>query len=494
MGTTADRKASNFYDPQRDAYGNTNANRAQGQTGWDPNAKRYGGSQEASDAAAYDRSAEADRALEREGVKVDYSKANRMGQYAQSSRNQQLEASGLMRARATGEAPSIAQMQADRQMQQARAAQSSMAAGARGAAGIAMAQQQAAGNTATSQQQISGQAQIAAAQERLAAEQAYFGASSGMRGQDLGAMGQYAQMGQAQAQFDAQQRAANDARSMFYDQGAWQVADRNQQAAMQEQGILSGAHGAADSQNMASDRQNAEQGFGWKDAMSLAGSVAGAASFLSDVRAKTDVQPLGSPDRDPGMGIVVPVADGNAQALSGYANERKGKPGALFNDAPKAAGPQLAPGTADYMHAMGGDASLNGTGQDAAQQKQKESGIGSVNLANALRMLSDVRAKENVGPIMPDPMTSSLAQMRPYAYTYKGDPTRDRNVGPMAQDMASNPITGTAVMPDPSTGMLAIDRDKALKLSLGGVGHLAAKQEEMDRKLAGLARAKGGKR
>ena len=241
---------------------------------------------------------------------------------------------------------------------------------------------------AAAQQGISGQAQIAAAQERQAAEQAYFGAASGIRGGDAQQQQLYAQQAGAQAQLDAQQRAANDAKSMFYDQGSWDVNNRNQSAAMQEQGILSGAHGSADSQNAQTNRENAHDKFGWKDAMGAVGGLASA-------------------------------------------------------------------------------------------------GIG---------LLSDVRSKENIAPIMPDPMTHSLQAMKPYAYKYRpgmghGTPG-DEHVGPMAQDMARNPITATAIMPDPQTGMLAIDRDKALKVTMGGVGHLAAKQAEMERK---LSRVKGGK-
>lgn len=385
MAGKSDFRASNFYDPVRDAYGTVDPTRSQGKTGYDPNAKRYGGSAEASAAAEHDRAAEADRAQSRTGVQLDKSQSNYAAQQADYARQEQGAAMGLMRARATGQAPSIAQMQADRQMDQARSAQTSAAASARGPAGLAMAQQGAAANMAAAQQGISGQAQIAAAQERQAAEQAYFGAASGIRGGDVSQQQLYAQQAGAQAQLDAQQRAANDAKSMFYDQGSWDVNNRNQDAAMREQAILSGAHGSADSQNAQTNRENAHDKFGWKDAMGAVGGLASA-------------------------------------------------------------------------------------------------GIG---------LLSDVRSKENIAPIMPDPMTHSLQAMKPYAYEYKqGRGAPGQNVGPMAQEMAQNPITATAIMPDPQTGMLAIDRDKALKVTMGGVGHLAAKQAEMERK---LSRVKGGK-
>jgi hypothetical protein len=103
---------------------------------------------------------------------------------AAGARGEQQTALGLMRARATGAAPSIAGMQAQRDMEMARAAQTSAAASARGPAAMALAQQNAAANMGAQQQGISRDAQIAAAQERLAAEQAYMGGASGIRQQD----------------------------------------------------------------------------------------------------------------------------------------------------------------------------------------------------------------------------------------------------------------------------------------------------------------------
>lgn len=103
---------------------------------------------------------------------------------ALEARGGQLTAADLMMARAQGKVPSIAQMQADRQMGQLAAEQTSQAASARGPAALALAQQNQANATATGQSAISGQAQINAAMERERAEQAAFGAYSGMRGQD----------------------------------------------------------------------------------------------------------------------------------------------------------------------------------------------------------------------------------------------------------------------------------------------------------------------
>lgn len=147
----------------------------------------------------------------RPGEVIDYGNANQARDLGLGARQSQVSMANLMQARARGQVPSIAQMQADRQMQQATAAQSSAAASARGAAGLALAQQGAAANTANVQSQISNQAQINAAQERLAAEQAAFGAASTMRGGDAALQGQDADQAKAQAAINAAQRAQNDA-------------------------------------------------------------------------------------------------------------------------------------------------------------------------------------------------------------------------------------------------------------------------------------------
>ena len=90
-------------------------------------------------------------------------------------------------------------------------------------------------------------------------------------------------------------------------------------------------------------------------------------------------------------------------------------------------------------------------------------------------------------------MTAQLAQgLEPYAYQYKpGFGTPGEKVGPMAQSMASNPVTATAVRQDPGTGLLSIDRDDVLKVALGGVGHLAQKQAQQDQMIAELLADRG---
>lgn len=82
-------------------------------------------------------------------------------------------------------------------------------------------------------------------------------------------------------------------------------------------------------------------------------------------------------------------------------------------------------------------------------------------------------------------LASARRAMAPSAYTYKDEfrPPEQKpgevNIGPMAQSMAADPVARTAVKQDPQSGMLAIDRDKALKLVMGSLADL---QSEMDRR------------
>ncbi len=144
------------------------------------------------------------------GERIDYGQANWDREMAGFARNQQVGVADMMRERAAGRTPSIAQMQADRQMRQASAEQSSAAASARGPAALALAQQGAAANTAATQSGISNMAQINAANERMEAEKSAYAAYSGIRGGDFQAGGMAAQRAQAQAQINAAQYEAND--------------------------------------------------------------------------------------------------------------------------------------------------------------------------------------------------------------------------------------------------------------------------------------------
>lgn len=149
-------------------------------------------------------------ARQRQGERIDNAGADQYANLGMQSRQGAAEVAGAMRERALGLGQSIAQMQADRQMQQATAAQAAQSASARGGAGLALAQQNAANNIANAQGAISNQAQINAAQERMAAESAAMGAFGQLRAGDMASQQQAAQQALSQAQLNQQQRAMND--------------------------------------------------------------------------------------------------------------------------------------------------------------------------------------------------------------------------------------------------------------------------------------------
>jgi hypothetical protein len=100
------------------------------------------------------------------------------------------------------------------------------------------------------------------------------------------------------------------------------------------------------------------------------------------------------------------------------------------------------------------------------------------------------RAK-GAGAIPDAAMYSAMKSMRPSLYSYKPPFTPPEQkvgevqAGPMANPMAKDPVAGTAIEREPSTGLLAIDKDKALKLTMGSLAVLAEDLEAMKRKLGG---------
>lgn len=257
------------------------------------NAYQYGGQPGGADAAANRYQANGEQAQGRgaaqadfsgaqpdfRGAQPDYASTQRWEGASDQSRNQQGQAANLMMSRAMGQQPSIAGQQASQDIgmlqqnaqNQARAAQASQgaqAASARGAAGVALAGQTAANNTANAQsaighsaaqatQNISGQAQVNAAQERSQAEQAAFGAASGMRQGDTGMANDQAQraqfnanlgtnqqqfkatLGSGQQQFNTQmqdtQRGRNDAMQLGMTQAEMGVRGQQLGASQNEQ-------------------------------------------------------------------------------------------------------------------------------------------------------------------------------------------------------------------------------------------------------------------
>lgn len=228
---------------------------------YDPSKFEYGGRAGGADDAANRYRFGAEQAQTRVGEHVDYGNALGQRQNSLYARQGQEGIAGLMDARARGLVPSIAQMQADRQMQQAQAAQASAMASARGPAALALAQQNAANNVANAAGSISNQAQINAAQERLAAENAAFGAYSGMRAGDFQGQGADAQMAQYQAMLLQQQRAQNDQFSLGMTAQEQAVRQAQLAAGQNQQQMLAGSHTNTTNMELQRGQRNADREF-----------------------------------------------------------------------------------------------------------------------------------------------------------------------------------------------------------------------------------------
>lgn len=81
-------------------------------------------------------------------------------------------------------------------------------------------------------------------------------------------------------------------------------------------------------------------------------------------------------------------------------------------------------------------------------------------------------------------MAGAARSMKPSVYAYKsafaeraGQQPGEVNVGPMAQNMAKDPVARTAIVKDGETGLLGIDKDKGMKVVMGS---LASLQHQID--------------
>lgn len=122
-----------------------------------------------------------------------------------------------------------------------------------------------------------------------------------------------------------------------------------------------------------------------------------------------------------------------------------------------------------------------------------QSGYVSQLLARARAMVpSDERTKESKGYV-PGSMASAMRSMRPSVYEYKpeyagraGQDVGEKNVGPMANNMEQDPVASVAVERQPD-GMLALDKDKSLKLVMGGLSDLQMQVDQLKKPKRGAA-------
>lgn len=131
--------------------------------------------------------------------------------------------------------------------------------------------------------------------------------------------------------------------------------------------------------------------------------------------------------------------------------------------------------------------------RDRAEAEQKKSAVASRDTTT-----SDPSAKDGFQRVPDADMAEAMRSMAPSVYAYKpdfagknGQKPGEANVGPMADEMAKDPVARTAIVRDPGSGMLAIDKSKAEKVIMGS---LASLQHQLDELGNGEPRADGAKR
>lgn len=313
----------------------------------DPNAYQYGGApgDAARSAANYANQASAAQgraAPQAANVGVDFGQANSDASQAQQARQGQSAMANVLGQRATGGAPTIAQMQADHQMQQAQAGQASMAASARGAGALANSQRNAANNVANTQANISGQAQVNGAQEVLNNTNAATAAYGALRGGDQASQGQDASQAQFsnqsavnQGQFNATQQsgqnALNDAMTQNMTQNAIGVNNSQLTAGMNQQAQQSANSLGASGINAGVAGQNASMN--QSNAMSAVGMGQSAAGAIAGALAKGGPADSGKPYLvgEKGPELIVPKKDGYVLTADQTQQELRGTPSSTVN-------------------------------------------------------------------------------------------------------------------------------------------------------------------
>jgi hypothetical protein len=147
-----------------------------------------------------------------------------------------------------------------------------------------------------------------------------------------------------------------------------------------------------------------------------------------------------------------------------------------------------------------------------AAQKSGSGSSGGANSAQSMKagleagmmlgsmVASDVRVKQGVSGATPQAQDQLMRAADLYSFDYRpeyvdrasaisGIPPeikQQRQTGVMAQDLASTPLGESMVYEDPQTGMLAIDGGQAVTTSLGLIGRLGERADELEQRLAEL--------
>lgn len=451
----------------------------------------YGGYAGDADAAAARYQAQQDNALAQSGDLQRQAQGLQGNQG--SDRNAQVDAMYLQQQAAYGAAPSRAELLARAQGDRAMSAQTAAAASARTPAGIAMAQQQAAGNMARAQTDITNNTSALRADEMANARQAYAGQTNALRGSD--------QANQALLQQGA----------LGYQQGAqgWATQEGNVRG-QQLQGSIArdqakqGAYNTAQGYNVAAQDKAADRKQASTTGLLSAGaSVAGMASdqgvknYLPGMQSSGGVKNLVGGDAGGTMsdiggtlqqfGPIMPGTYNMGNSPQILSTAIPGLMSMLSDERTKNLStiPKVEQDAAEKAYSQVADPSRAPTGSGVV-------GLGTMARLDALRHGVDPDAGYTGAVPPPDPalakgMEEHLQATRPAAYTYKeGYGTPGVHVGPpSAQQMAKNPVGATMVAKD-KRGTLAIDPAKAIKTTMGATAYVNDKVKTQQQQIDAL--------
>jgi hypothetical protein len=404
----------------------------------------------------------------------------------------------MLRARAMG-AETPAQRLAQQQTQGAVQGIYSGAASIKGGAGARAAAARGAMGTASDVAARGAQdVQALRAREMADAAGQYMGASTAQRGQDLDIAGRNAQL-------EAEHRAAQDQREQFYEQKGFDAGNQDNMGKLG----ASAQDAQASSQSIRQDMQNQQRNNEFTGRMLGTGVSTAVGGVTAYGMARPGGQPETDPYKLPGFGSPGPAPDYNGTAQPDT-NENvpdwlKQNMGSDARTKTNIRDLTTSDDKAKLQEAF--DAGARQASQDDPTAGWRVSPEGVNYHVEDFRAQPEVpkQALSRVEPFVrrepapaaepekavgfsakrPDgPMPEAMRSMDAAAYQYKpgfaereGQTRGEHNVGPIAQKMAHDPVASTALVRDPHTGMLAIDKSKALKLTMGG---LAALQRQID--------------
>lgn len=409
------------------------------------------------------RDSDASRAAFRGAMgQSDASRAMQLGAYGQ-----QQDVADRYGAMARGEGPSLASALMNQGQNNIRSAQTSAAASARGPAALAMAQQNAAGNMAAQGQQLNAQLGQMRMQEQLGAMQGYGqstqalqAAASGVRGQDFTGAGLYnqataqdAQRAQAQAQFEAQQHALNDARSATNEGAVQNVNTQAMQGSLQGRALDQGMY----QMNQQAHQAAQARSDAIMNGLISAGGAIGGSLFAGPV----------------GGALGGAAASGATQAATSPATSTNAA-------AAPAAGSSAQPSYFDSSSTSGTATPITYVPPTGSDARSKEK----------IASLSDALMRSQAAMYgAPSPIQQTLRSTEPYAFNYKasngyGEDPSQRHVGVMAQDLERTPA-GAGMVKNTAKGKM-IDGKQATGFNLAAAADLQKQMDELKAQQAAM--------